>query len=309
MFCRYCGQEIEDNSKFCNKCGKSVDAKNAVEKGEIKPKVQKVGSKKLILLLGGAVALALLALFIYHSMFGLTITSNRIEAGSIVVLKDIINTKSPNASVVVKGDINTDKLGTQTVKCKVVNGVLSVSKKVKLSVVDTEKPIITGPQSIVVPIGETFKPEEYFSVEDFEKDLAKKIKVASNVNVNSEGSKKVTLEVEDSSGNKGEMLVTIKVVKLTTNEEKVLTAIKQYLLDGYSKNSLLSSVWIMKASGGTNGVDYYVQLTSDKIYAFYSNGSVSEFTVSDCGGTTMHDLMLYAIKYNGSTVSTSKLIN
>lgn len=25
MFCKYCGSEIEDNSKFCEKCGKKLD--------------------------------------------------------------------------------------------------------------------------------------------------------------------------------------------------------------------------------------------------------------------------------------------
>ena len=306
MFCRFCGQEIEDNSKFCNKCGKLMDAENMKP---VELRVHKGISKKLIIPLGILSVVVLIVLFVYNSMFGVTVVNKQVEAVSVVVLKDIIHTKSANASIIIEGSINTNKLGNQTINCEIVNGAFTISKKVTIRVVDTQDPVITGPKTVTVPVGKSFNPEEYFTVEDFEEDLVQKIEVLSDVDLSSEGSKEVTLKVVDSSGNKGELTVTVKVIKLTSNEEKVLAAIKQYLADGYPKSSVLSSAWIMKTSGATNGVDYYVELTSDKIYAIYTDGSVSEYTVSDCGGSMMHELMLYAVIYDGTAVSTSKLVN
>ena len=43
MFCKYCGSEIEDNSKFCEKCGKKLD--EAVPAAEAESPVKKKKSK------------------------------------------------------------------------------------------------------------------------------------------------------------------------------------------------------------------------------------------------------------------------
>ena len=44
MFCKYCGSEIEDNSKFCEKCGKKLD--EAVPAAEAESHMKKKKSKK-----------------------------------------------------------------------------------------------------------------------------------------------------------------------------------------------------------------------------------------------------------------------
>lgn len=157
--------------------------------------------------------------------------------------------------------------------------------------------------------GQDFDPGLYYTVDDFEDNLQEKIKVRPLVDTKTEGKKEVELSVKDSSGNEGKLSVTVNVLNLTTNEEKVLAAINQYIADGNSIDSVLSSAWVMKTSGGSNGVDYYVEVASNVLYAIYYSGEISEFTVIDCGGATMHELMVYAVHYNGTRVNTSKLIN
>lgn len=63
----------------------------------------------------------------------------------------------------------------------------------------------------------------------------------------------------------------------------------------------------MKMVGAANGVEYYVEVAKDVLYAIYSSGKVSEFTVIDCGGTTMHELMVYVVERNGAKVNSQKL--
>ena len=52
MFCKYCGSEIEDNSKFCEKCGKKLD--EAVPAAEAESPVKKKKSKKKWIILAVA---------------------------------------------------------------------------------------------------------------------------------------------------------------------------------------------------------------------------------------------------------------
>ena len=52
MFCKYCGSEIEDNSKFCEKCGKKLD--EAVPAAEAESPMKKKKSKKKWIILAVA---------------------------------------------------------------------------------------------------------------------------------------------------------------------------------------------------------------------------------------------------------------
>ena len=47
MYCKFCGQQIEDDAAFCSKCGKSVNqAGETVQTEEPQPKSVKSKSKK-----------------------------------------------------------------------------------------------------------------------------------------------------------------------------------------------------------------------------------------------------------------------
>ena len=60
MFCKYCGSEIEDNSKFCEKCGKKLD--EAVPAAEAESPVKKKKSKKKWIILAVAAVLVVVVL-------------------------------------------------------------------------------------------------------------------------------------------------------------------------------------------------------------------------------------------------------
>ena len=60
MFCKYCGSEIEDNSKFCEKCGKKLD--EAVPAAEAENPVKKKKSKKKWIILAVAAVLVVVVL-------------------------------------------------------------------------------------------------------------------------------------------------------------------------------------------------------------------------------------------------------
>lgn len=310
MFCKYCGAEIQDGSVFCNKCGKAINATSDISQEIQQEKSSNKRITKVPIIIGATViVLILIGIFVFNGMVGAEIVSNTVEAGSVFTTKDLVKAKSKNATVSFDGTVDVDTLGDYKIKYTIQNGMFKKTKEITVHVVDTTAPQIVGPDSVTIISGKEFVPSDYFDVEDFEANLKKDIICSIDVDTNSEGNQDVELMVKDSSGNEGKRSISVKTLKLTTNEEKVLLAINQYLADGKSKDDVLSSAWVMKTSGGTNGVDYYVEVANDVLYAIYYSGEVSEFTVSDCGGSMMHELMVYAVHYDGTTVSTSKLIN
>lgn len=304
MVCKHCGNEIEDGSIFCSKCGKSqVGDRESHKQG--KKRIKPV----LISMVGIVIVIVTVVVLISRSMTAVDIVNTSVEAGSIVNTKDIITAKSDSASVTIDGEIDTSQLGMYEISYNVSNGIFHLNKTILISIVDTTSPIIAGPEKLTMIAGQEFIPGDYYTVTDFEKNLAGNIVITPEIDTEKEGMQNVTLSVTDSSGNKGDLQVEVYVLNLTTNEEKVLQAINQYIADGNSKNDILESAWVMKTSGGSNGVDYYVEVADNVLYAIYDSGTVSEFTVTDCGGTTMHELMVYAVHYDGTIVNTSKLLH
>ena len=244
----------------------------------------------------------------YRYLTDVMVIKEKVEAGSLVTLKEIVRGRSENTSISMNGTIDTGTLGEQTVFLTIRNGPIRTYKEIRVAVVDTKAPEISGPESLTVTSAKDFDPSESYVVDDFEKDLAKSIRVVPELDLTKEGLQEVTLKVKDSSGNVGELPVEIQVLKLSTEEEKVLTAINQYLADGHDEDTVLDTAWVMKTEGAENGVDYYVEVAENVLYALYFSGKVSEYTIFDCGSVLMHDLMVYAVHYNGTTVKTGKLL-
>ncbi|MCC8023710.1 MAG: zinc-ribbon domain-containing protein [Clostridium sp.] len=309
MFCKFCGAEIDDESAFCNKCGKVLCDKVKDSGNQEEEKKEKKSFKKFTMIAIAFAAVAITLFMSYTSLTGIKVVKKDVEAGSVVTAKDIIKVKSSNATITLDGEVDTSTLGENVIKCHVSNGIFKANKTIKINVVDTTAPVIEGEDSITIISGREFLVGDYYSVSDFERIASNSIELSPTIDTDLEGTQKVFLKVKDSSGNEGTKEVEVNVLKLSKNEENVLDVINKYISDGNKKESVLSSAWIMYASGGSNGVDYYVEVASNVLYAVYDSGRIAEFTVSDCGGSTMHELMVYAVHYDGVLVNTAKLVN
>lgn len=312
MFCRFCGATIEDESLFCNKCGRSLTEESNTDHVNQSEKTKTISTykphRKTIIISGSIVAFICLIIFLFFHMTGIKVIKEYVDAGSVVNTNDIIKTNSKNAYLTIENDIDTSKLGKLPVFCTVNNGILKRSQTVYITVIDALKPEVNGPDSISVISGKNFEIIDYYEIRDFDKNLT--ISLNPTVDTAVEGKSDVVLSVMDSSGNETQKNITINVIKLNTNEEMALKAINKYIADGNDESNIKGSIWVMKtASTATNGVDYYVEVVDNVLYAIYDNGDVSEFTEIDCGGEFMHEAMVFAVHYDGSTVSTSKLLN
>ena len=304
MICKYCGATINDESNFCNRCGSKV------LKPSKKPP-QKIKKKKIIykIIFLSTVLSILLIFALYFCMTSVEMVNKNIEAGSIITSKDIIKPRMKSATIAISGNVNTSALGKNNLRYTVQNGFFKRSKNFYINVVDTTSPKIVGPNSLVLFVGQKINLLDYYSVEDFEPNLNEKIVINGTVDTSFVGTKNLTLSVKDSSENEGKLSVVVKVLALTENEKAVLKVINQYIEDGNSKQSILSHAYILKAYGSVDGIDYYVEVANNVIYAITYSGDIYEFSVALCGGTTLHDWLLYAVRYSGSTVSTEKLLN
>ena len=298
MFCKYCGSEIDDNSAFCTKCGKS---QNSREKRHV------IDKKKMCIIFIPVIIILIIFIAILYKNMTEIVVIDKIEAGSEVHISSIVRAKSPNATIALKGEVDTGRLGTYNIKCIISNGIFKSKKNVKVSVIDTKAPEIEGPEQVVLSVGENFDVEKLYKVTDFEDYLEKKITVSPDLDINKEHRKEYTLSVSDSSGNIGEKTVLIGVLKLSEDEKKVQNVIYQYIEDGYSKESIAPYACIMKTTG-KKGISDYVRIgKEDIIYAIYSSGEISEVTATDCGGKAVYETLVYAILMQGDMVSTDKM--
>lgn len=191
----------------------------------------------------------------------------------------------------------------------VQNSIFTSKKSLVIKVVDTTPPVISGPDTIKIVLGKDFNPETYYKVDDFDRNLNRNIKTIPLVDVNREGIQEVTLKVEDSSGNEGILHVNINVVKMSENEEIALMAINQYIADGKPVEEMYANVGVLKAGSNSKGVNYYVSVAKDEVYAIYLTGEVSEFTVLDCANSTVYELLVYSIEMDGKWIQSSGLLS
>lgn len=268
---------------------------------------KKGASKIPVIVLSAIVCIVAIALILFRVLTGVSIASKTVETESVVTTKDLVKAKSSSATVTIEGEVDTSVLGDNKLCYTVKNGLLKATKEFHVQVVDTTVPVISGPSIVNLVLGKEFDPSGYYTIDDFEKDLEDKIEVTPVVDVNSEVTQNVILSVKDSSGNEGTLVISVKKLKWTKNEEAALSAINQYIADGKPEDQILPSVWVMKTVGAVNGMEYYVEVANYVLYAIYSSGKVSEFTAIDCGGTTLHELMVYAVELNGTTVNSKKL--
>lgn len=302
MYCRFCGKEIEDESVFCKHCGKKMEETATDEDFKTNRKVS-LRRKILIGVIGAFVILLISATLLGYKLLGTKIVKNTIEAGSDFDIRDYVHTVSKNA-IIVENDssLNTSKIGKHQIAYSVKNGSLSIHRKMQVKVVDTTKPVITGMEKVIIGKGEEFDPENYYQVKDIESSLNKNIKVSPEIDSYKEGKNSVELSVKDSSGNIGKLKVTVVVADLSEDEQNVIKVINQY--NGENVGDVTWGIGYA-AVDAVNGVQAYVYLPTDIIYAIYATGDIKKYTEMDAGSETMFQLLEYAILEYGTNVNLS----
>ena len=178
-----------------------------------KPKKSRV-VLKVILLVALVLVIGFAATFIYINFFGVpskvhlktpTEVSVNTEAKASTLIKSV-----DGGSISKDIKLDTSKLGEAHQTVGLIIGDKKRDYTLRYKVVDKEKPLIECEDVIVIKKSKSADPYVEILVTD---NSGEKIKpsIEGDFNGNKEGTYKVTIKAEDSSGNKAEKPVTIKV--------------------------------------------------------------------------------------------------
>lgn len=173
----------------------------------------------LIIFLGAIISFLYSQTYVRNFFQGLNIEfkdiSKEIEYGSKVNAYDYIKsyTKGENIKLEVPKTINTHILGEQTLNYVISNDVKKVNKKLKIKIVDKEKPIVKLKQYDVTlerSINTTFSCKSYLekATDNVDGDITEKVSCnAFDVNKDKQD---IIFKVKDSSNNEGR--ATLKLI-------------------------------------------------------------------------------------------------
>jgi len=183
----------------------SGQARRSVRKKKNRFKEKKLSNKnKIIIGVSFTIIILLFSLFLfYNSVIKLTGGEVKIDYGKKYKEPGYsvkFFGKNYTKSVKVTNNINLKKLGNYSVNYSVKIGGITYKKTRTVSLIDKEKPKIelTGKKDTDVCPDAEYKEEGYKAIDNYDKDLTKKVKV----NVSKE---KIVYSVSDSSGNKAEV--------------------------------------------------------------------------------------------------------
>ena len=134
-----------------------------------------------------------------------------------VTAKDKEDGDISNRIVVIEDTVDTNKVGEYKVTYEVTDDDgATVRKTITVKVVSNDKPVISGAEDITIELGSNFDKYAGVTVTDTEdKDIASKLVVTGDVDVNVEGAYEITYSVTDSDGN------NTTVIRKVTVEAKV----------------------------------------------------------------------------------------
>lgn len=159
-------------------------------------------------------------------------------------------------NVVVKGNVNTNKVGTYNINYSVLDSSNnSVKKSRTVKVVDDKKPVITlkGGKSITIKLNGSYSELGYSAYDEYDGDLTKKVYRNGKVNTSKAGVYEVVYNVSDSSGNSSSVSRTVQVGTRSDidGDNYVMVSIKEQKLWYYKNKKLVLSSDVVT---GTKGV-------------------------------------------------------
>ena len=134
--------------------------------------------------------------------------NNYIEEGYTAELdgKDYKN------EVKVTNNIDNNKIGEYDIEYTLKYKKYNKTIKRKVKIVDNEAPKITlNDKEIYCTIKEKCDDITYAAIDNYDGDITTKVKVDSNVDINTKGNYEIKYSVEDSSGNKTEEIAKVHV--------------------------------------------------------------------------------------------------
>ena len=134
--------------------------------------------------------------------------------------------KNISKDIIIKGKVNTKKIGTYKITYTIKKLLLKKSISRKVLVKDLEKPVITleNAKEIYLVVGNIYKEYGYTALDNYDKDITSKVKVIGNIDTNVVGSYTLTYTVKDKSNNEDSVERIIKVYEEDKKIEKVVNS-------------------------------------------------------------------------------------
>ena len=149
----------------------------------------------------------------------ITLSKEKIEVYEKIELKDLIN---ENINLLNNQEINTDKVGEQTIKVEYKNKIFKYKEDIKLNIIDTEAPVILVGNKWIEEQSNIDLVDSFLCADNY--DARPNCKIEGSYDLNTPGEYKLKYIAIDSSNNKTEKNFTLNVYKKpeeTTNNEPI----------------------------------------------------------------------------------------
>ncbi len=199
-----------------------------------------------------------------------------------------------------KTEFSPKEIGTYEIKYKVVRGKLKKRRKIKISVIDADIPLIEGPDEISFIIGEKCDFRDYYRVSDSEPNLAEKLKSSMDIDTSVTGTYNITLSVTDWYNNSSTKEIVVKVYDIEGEAVYAAKAVRAYKI-AMGVETDAANIYVYAAEGGD--AERYV-LLNESLYEINADGTCSEYTYdfSDKSQIEIYQQLLIDIKEQGDII-------
>jgi len=199
-----------------------------------------------------------------------------------------------------KTEFSPKEIGTYEIKYKVVRGKLKKRRKIKISVIDADIPLIEGPDEISFIIGEKCDFRDYYGVSDSEPNLVEKLKSSMDIDTSVTGTYNITLSVTDWYNNSSTKEIVVKVYDIEGEAVYAAKAVRAYKI-AMGVETDAANIYVYAAEDGD--AERYV-LLNESLYEINADGKCSEYTYdfSDKSQIEIYQQLLIDVKEQGDII-------
>lgn len=191
-------------------------------------------------------------------------------------------------------------IGEYKVEYTVQCGKLKSTKKITINVADADIPLISGPDTLAVIVGEEICWSDYYRVVDSQPNLEEALVAAPAVDTSEVGQQEITLSVVDWYNNSSTKTVTVKILDLQGKYLYAAKAARKYKQEqGLTASS--SGLYVYTADKDNLT---YVLVDDNVIYTFADQETCNlyEYDVMDETAVNAFSELIIEIKTNGEKV-------